>query len=392
MKHAAVIGGGIGGLSAAIGLRKAGWQVTVLERAIEPKPIGAGISLWPNALRALDELGVAAELAKLNVGQTVGGVRDSRGRWLSRWDATRFERLLGRPMLAVHRAELLEVLLAALPPETLRFGVEVQEVTEDGLVRWPGGELRADLVVGADGIQSGIRAALWPAHPAPVYSGSTAFRAVIEAPADQQLAGALGAGTEFGTVPLSGGRRYWFVSHRAPENTLHDDPKAFLRRLFGSWYEELREVIESTPAEVILQHDLYFLGTPLPSYVRGRVALLGDAAHAMPPFLGQGGCQAIEDAVVLAALAAQSENSTGTAHLLAEYDRQRRPRSQHVARSSVRTGRLGPQLRNPLAVGLRNTLLRAMPASLNIRAGAAAATWTPPRIAVGDQPPTNPAS
>lgn len=153
------------------------------------------------------------------------------------------------------------------------------------------------------------------------------------------------------------------------------DPKAYLRNRFGGWHEPIPDLIGATPPEALLHHDLYLLGTPLPSYVRGRVALLGDAAHAMPPFLGQGGCQAIEDAVVLAAALSTTDDVDAG---LKNYDEQRRPRSQSVVKSSVQAGKIGPQLRNPLAVAVRNGVFRLLPGALTARIGAGVSGWTPP--------------
>lgn len=378
-RHAVIVGGGIGGLCAAIGLRKAGWRVTVLERAREFTEIGAGITLWPNALRGLDALGLGGRIAPLLMPQAAGKLRDHTGRWLTRWDAARVERAFGRPLLAIHRAQFLDLLRDALPADTVHLGVEVTDVDRAGTVRWNGSAVGADLVVGADGVHSTVRAVCWPDHPGAAYCGSTGFRAVIHLPGRRELSGFIGKGVEIGLVPLTGERLYWYIAERAPRGTRHDDSRAHLLRRFAAWPEPIPELIERTPPHAILQHDLLALDSHLPSYVVGRVALLGDAAHAMPPFLGQGGCQAVEDAVVLAASLAQHDVGAG----LREYDRFRRPRSQAIARQSARAGRMGSQLANPIAVAVRNAAIRLLPSAMTARAAVKPAQWSAPTIGTG---------
>ncbi|HET6287776.1 MAG TPA: FAD-dependent monooxygenase [Amycolatopsis sp.] len=362
MRKAIVIGGGIGGLSAAIGLHGIGWEVIVLEQAPELTAVGAGISLWPNALRSLETLGV--HLGKLRE-QSSGGLHDREGRRITRWDAEAFRRHHGRPLAAIHRADLIGALRDTLPDGCVRTGVEVTDLDE----------LDADVLVAADGIHSTAREQLWPRHPGPVYSGSTAFRAVTTLPRQVELSTSWDDGAEIGVIPLHDGRVYWWASYVTEAGIRYEDPKAYLRNRFGGWHGPIPELIDATTPETLLHHDLHLLGTPLPSYVRGRVALLGDAAHAMPPFLGQGGCQAIEDAVVLAAALSATEDIDAA---LKSYDEQRRPRSQAVVKSSVRAGKMGPQLRNPLAVAVRNGVFRLLPGALTARIGAGVSGWTPP--------------
>ncbi|SFP04920.1 2-polyprenyl-6-methoxyphenol hydroxylase [Amycolatopsis arida] len=378
MPQAVVVGGGIGGLGAALGLRRAGWRVTVLERGAAGTDLGAGISLWPNALRGLRELGLGARLRPLLTPQRTGALRDRRGRVLAEVGGDVLERALGLPMVAIHRGQLLDLLRAALPAESLRYDAEVTGITPSGELRGAGTDLAgADLVVGADGIDSGVRAALWPAHPGTAYCGVTAFRAVVDPVPGAVMDGTWGPGAEFGAVPLVDGRLYWFVSLTAPEGLRPADRLAFLRTRLRDWHPGVHRILERTPPEAVLQHDVRVLAAPLDSYVRGRVVLLGDAAHAMAPFLGQGGCQAIEDAVVLAAELAR-EPDVPTA--LARYDRVRRPRTQGLARASELAGRFGHRVTNPVAVALRNTVLRLLPAAVAARGTMAAARWTPPRI------------
>ncbi|QKV75969.1 FAD-dependent monooxygenase [Amycolatopsis sp. Hca4] len=367
--HAIAVGGGIGGLAAAAGLHRVGWTVTVLEKAPEFGDVGAGISLWPNALRALDELGV--DLGERLAPQRDGGFRDRRGRRITRFDGAEFARRHGRSLGAIHRRDLIAALRDAVPAGSLRTGAEVTEVREDGTVRVGGEELRADLVVAADGIHSRVRHALFPDHPEPVYSGSTAFRGVAHLPGTP-LSTSFDRGTEVGVLPLSGGDVYWWLSTLAKPGT----GKADLEPAFANWHDPIPALMAATPPEAVLHHDLYYLGTPLPGYTRGRIALLGDAAHAMPPFLGQGGCQAIEDAVVLA----HAVSTQDMENALESYDRTRRPRSQRVVRESVRMGKLGPQLSNPVATALRTAALKCLPGTVTARVGAGITGWTPPRL------------
>ncbi|MFJ7218633.1 FAD-dependent monooxygenase [Amycolatopsis sp. NPDC098790] len=375
--HAVVVGGGIGGLSAAVGLHRVGWTVTVLEQAPEFGDVGAGISLWPNALRCLDELGI--DLTQHLAPQRDGGFRDKHGRRVTRFDAAAFERLHGRPLGAIHRKDLIAALKNAVPAESLRTNTTVTEVREDGRVRFAGGELQADVVVAADGINSPARRALFPDHPAPVHSGSTAFRGVTKFPG-ARLSTSFDRGTEIGVLPLTGDDVYWFVSYvTRPGSELPD-----LHQTTRDWHDPIPALIEATPEEAVLHHDLYYLATPLKTYVKGRVALLGDAAHAMPPFLGQGGCQAIEDAIVLA----HELSTKDPQQALEAYDRQRRPRSQKVVRESVRMGKLTSQLANPVAVKVRTALLKALPAKATVYIGREITGWQPPRLPRPDPPRT----
>ncbi|WP_410635429.1 FAD-dependent monooxygenase [Amycolatopsis sp. cmx-4-83] len=365
--HAVVVGGGIGGLAAAAGLHRVGWRVTVLERAPEFGDVGAGISLWSNALRCLDELGV--DLGERLAPQRDGGFRDRRGRRLTRWDSAAFERLHGRPLGAIHRRDLIKALKDAVPAGSLRTGTEVTEVREDGLVRFDGGEIKADLVVAADGIRSRVRHALFPHHPEPVYVGSAAFRGIAKLP-HTRLSTSFDRGTEVGVLPLTGDDVYWWICYVTEPGRHPGKPD------FGDWHDPIPALIDATPPEALLHHDLHHLGTPLPTYVRGRIALLGDAAHAMPPFLGQGGCQALEDAVVLA----HAMSTTDVLKGLKTYDEERRPRSQKVAKESVRMGKLGPQLTHPIATKLRTAAARLLPAKAAVRIGAGITGWRPPRL------------
>ncbi|GLY94986.1 hypothetical protein Acsp02_22410 [Actinoplanes sp. NBRC 103695] len=234
----------------------------------------------------------------------------------------------------------------------------------DGDVR-----IEADLVVGADGIRSAVREQLWPGVSRPVPIGVTAWRGIAPAwRGELPVAISWGRGAEFGIVPLEDGRIYWFAAVNATPGTAPSEVDS----RFSTWHEPIPALIAATGT--VLRDELACLDKPLPTYVQGRVVLLGDAAHAMTPNLGQGANQALEDAVVLAALA-------GRADVAAAYDRERRPRSQQVARASRTIGRFGQQLANPLAVAGRNALMRVVPPRFALRSMARYADWRPPPTA-----------
>ncbi|MFC6090549.1 FAD-dependent monooxygenase [Saccharothrix lopnurensis] len=360
---AVVVGGGLGGITAAVALRAVGWEVTVLERAPEFGEVGAGVGVMPNALRALARLGLADEVRRIGTPRVAGLVRDPGGRALVRVAGAGSDRVV-----AVHRADLHRVLRSALPEKCLVTATEVRSVEE----------VDADLVVAADGLRSGIRRELFPDHPGPVYAGTTGWRGVTGAgfPRDLEIGQTLGPGAEFGVLPLGDGRVCWYAATTAPEGARAADELAEVRRLVGGWHDPVAALLDATPPGTVLRHDIHELATPLPTYVRGRVALLGDAAHAMTPYLGQGACTAVEDGVVLAAMCARHDLPTA----LAEYDRQRRPRTQAVVRASRLVGRVGHRVRHPLVVKARNAVMRAVPAGVGLRGMTRFTGWTPPEL------------
>ncbi|WP_432042074.1 FAD-dependent monooxygenase [Streptomyces cadmiisoli] len=377
-RRAVVVGGGIGGLTAAVALHQAGRQVTVLERAPSSAPVGSALSLAPNSLRALDVIGVGDEIRHLAVWQGPGGLRTPGGRRLSRFDVAAATERFGEPLVLLHRATLVDALTARLPRGAVRTNAPAALVDPGGTdrparVTTPDGELTADLVVAADGIHSGIRRTLFPAHPGPVHAGFTTWRVVVPLPGVEFASHETwGRGRIWGTHPLKDGRVYAYAAAVAPAG-LHapDDERAELLRLFGDWHEPIPAVLAAVRPEDVLRHDVHHLARPLPAYHRGRVALVGDAAHAMPPNLGQGGNQAVEDAIVLAW---HSDD-------LAAYTAARLPRTTAVARQAVRVARLN-MMSNRAGIAVRNAAMAALSKAgpaLFLRSFDGIADWRPPQ-------------
>jgi len=369
--HAIVVGAGIGGLAAAIGLKRAGCTVEVYERARELKAVGAGITIQPNAVLALRHLGVGEEIVRAGqVLKPTAGLARADGTVLSQLDAAEGERLIaevGAPIVGIHRATLHDVMVAALGREHLRLGhtAEGYELTDSSVkVRFHGGEVReAELVVGADGIRSACRRQLL-GDGEPTYAGYFCWRGISPTRGElpQGWGGEVwGAGRRFGGCTVDGGRLYWFAVAQGPPGG--EDPKGSARAAVLKHFEDFvpmfRDVIAATPEEAIIRSDIADRPT-VTKWGEGRLTLLGDAAHPMTPNLGQGACQAIEDALVLATGIARGSD---VAAALRAYEAERQRRANAVVEAARRFGAIG-QWSNGAARWARDTLVRLTPASV----------------------------
>jgi 2-polyprenyl-6-methoxyphenol hydroxylase-like FAD-dependent oxidoreductase len=362
-RHAIVVGGGIGGLAASIALDKAGWEVDLFERQEQFAEIGASLTLWPNALAALDALGVGAEVRDASLTGFDGGFMTTDGRWLTRLNTEDVKERYGE-VVVLTRPDLLKLLLKAAPQQSLHPGTPVESVALDGTVTTNEGRHRADLVVAADGVWSVTRQHLWPEARTPRYTGVTAKRfntRVLDEPVPDG-AWVWGPGRSFGYTPLPGGRAYAYAMERAPSGGSGTDLGAF-----AYWREPIPRLIASVGEDGVLRHDV-FEGPLLKSYVKGRVALLGDAAHALQPSLGQGACLALEDAVTLGRYGGD----------LLGYDSARRRRTQRVLLVS-RMIMGAAHVSSPVTAWTRNVSMAAVPQALNLRMMKYDWAWRPGR-------------
>ncbi|MFI7222775.1 FAD-dependent monooxygenase [Nonomuraea angiospora] len=364
---AIIVGGGIGGLAAAVAFQRRGWEVEVLERAPEFTEVGAGLAIQPNGLRALDALGLGDSLRAGGLADPPAGVRSTSGGWLIRNDIDDLKRRFGQ-WVTVHRADLIDLLRSAVPVQALRPGTQVRRVRPDGTVLHGGGTSTADLVVGADGLHSVTRRSLWPHAPGPRYVGYTTWRLIAPPQPIEGSAETWGRGERFGHLPMPDGRVYCYLMANAPAAS--QAGLAELRERFARWHDPIPALLASAREDTVLQHDTYELPN-LRTYVRGKAAVLGDAAHAMTPNLGQGACQALEDAVALA----HAVDTLGMSPGLAAYDRARRPRTQLIVRRSRQVGAFA-HWTSPSLTALRDVAIPLLPRSFFERSLAPAYSWT----------------
>lgn len=347
-RKAIIIGAGVGGLAAAVGLRADGWDVEVRERAPGLPETGTALGMWPSALQALDAIGLGAAIRAQARAQAGGGFARADGSRIGDVDVAGLKRRTGDPVYLISRVPLLHTLAAPLDDGVIRFGETVEDVRElDGY----------DVVIAADGLNSRARKALFGSSYGTRYTGVTCWRGIVEGDTDQVVE-TWGTAARFGITPHTEGRTNWFACVRAPERaTAPEGELAELERHFGHWHADVRRVLDRVREEGgagVLRHDLHDLALPLPSYVSGRTALVGDAAHAMTPDLGRGACEALIDGVTLA--------GELTAHprvedALASYDAQRRVPTQRMARVARLMNRM---VHTPGIAPVRDTAMRLM--------------------------------
>lgn len=338
-KRIVVIGAGIAGLATAVALQRRGHNVTLIEERTDTSS-GAGISIWPNALAALDELELGDAVREAGGRVTAGAMRWRDGTWLRHPSPQRMVKALGEPLVVIGRSALTAVLADALAAGTLRTGVSAVALVSTGdgvrVTLSDSATLQADAVVGADGTHSMVARHLNGAlHNR--YVGYTAWRGVADCTIDPDVAGeVLGPAVEFGHVPLGADRTYWFATERTPAGGQAPHGElAYLRSRFAAWADPIPQVLAATDPGVVLRNDLYDRDDAR-QWSRGPVVLVGDAAHPMRPHLGQGGCQGLEDAAILARFV--GDDAVDLSGAFARFVAFRRPRVRSLVRESKLLG------------------------------------------------------
>jgi 2-polyprenyl-6-methoxyphenol hydroxylase-like FAD-dependent oxidoreductase len=364
-KRALVIGAGPGGLCAALALRGVGYEPLVFERWRHGEA-GSGLTLWPNAFLALKYLGVAEEVSRASLGTEAIAMRTWDGKTLFRLaceDETANAEIQGAALL---RSELIEVLVRRLGEDSIRYGRSCVGYREDQdrvtALFNDGSEKDGDLLVACDGIRSELRRKIG----GPVnlrYAGYTVWRGVADFCVSRVGLTSIGRGAQFGLFPMTRGRTYWFASANAREGGANAQPrKRELIDRFRLWHEPIADVIEATEESRIVCTDIYD-HQPFKRWSAGRLTLLGDAAHPSTPTMGQGACQAIEDAVVLAECMKEFPDVPRALKL---YESLRSKRTGSITVQSRRFGQMGC-LTNRLVCWLRDQLIKNIPGSLRVR-------------------------
>lgn len=368
-----VVGGGIGGLVLARALARLGVGVDVVERAPTLRAVGAGITLGANAMRVLGELGIGDAVAARGMVMHAGAITDARGRALSEQSFDELEARWGHAY-AIHRGALHEVLADGL--ERVGAGVRIVcDATVAQLREHEGIGVEATLadgerrlyraVIGADGARSTVRQLVFGDNP-PRYAGYTCWRWTGALDGLERGVEMWGRGARTGLVSIAPGLVYAFFVANAPQGTPADPRNgrvACVRERFAGFGGDIPRVLAAMGDDdaPLLHHDIEEIEQR--PWVRGSIALLGDAAHAMTPNFGQGAAMAIEDAIVLAReLVAHRDARTA----LVAYEGRRRPRVEDIQRGARRLGVIG-QWQSPVAAWARDLAIRLSPASTAMR-------------------------
>ncbi|HEY3809850.1 MAG TPA: FAD-dependent urate hydroxylase HpxO [Acidimicrobiales bacterium] len=339
--NVAVVGGGLGGLATALALRNAGHHPVVYEQTPEFRPVGAGISLWPNGVKVLNLLGLGEQLATLSGQMEKMAYADASGDPLTMFSLAPVYDTVGQRAWPVARAALQDLLVRAVGPERIRLGTRAVAVDSDAEAARvcfdDGSRVRADLVVAADGTHSILRE--WVVgRPVPgTYVGYVNYNTITAC--DDRICPPhtwltwVGDGQRASVMPVGGDSLYTFFDVPAPLEVANaaerPAPIDELRKAFAGWAPAVQHLLGGLDAGRVNRVLIYDLPT-LPTWHRGRVVLIGDAGHAMSPDLGQGGCQALEDALVLVHYLTSTNRSVPDA--LARYQQERLPRTAEIVR------------------------------------------------------------
>lgn len=333
-----IIGAGIGGMSAAIALERAGFETEVYEAVAEMKPVGAAISVWPNGVKCLNSLGLKQPLRALSGNMAWMAYHDARsGAPLTRFSLAPLVQQTGEYPAPVSRAGLQAMLLDNYGRTRVRFGRRVThaEQTSQGVTAFfaDGSEAAGDLLVAADGTHSMLREAVLGERVTRRYAGYVNWNGLITAdeaiaPTDQWTT-FVGDGKRVSLMPIAGNRFYFFFDVPLPAGLAQDRTtlRADLSGYFAGWAEPVQRLIAQLDPLTTNRVEIHDTD-PFTRFVRGRMALLGDAAHSTTPDIGQGGCAAMEDAVVLAQTLAT--HSLGVEDALLRYEARRLDRTRDL--------------------------------------------------------------
>lgn len=358
-----IIGAGIAGLTMGIALTQQGSGVRLYEGADQIKPVGAGIAMANNAMQIFSKMGVSARIAASGHRISRMRITDEALRDLSVANLDAYERRYGVCNLAIHRGALQQILAETLGYEHIHLSKRlriVDQVSEGCLLHFDDGtSADSRYLIGADGIRSVVRAQVFSRGQIR-FSGQKCWRGVCDYPFGagylHEAVEAWGRGKRFGFVRIDDRRVYWYAVLTASGE---GEPAVDLSECFAGFHPDVTDIIQRTDRSQVYFSDINELAS-LGRWNKGRVCLIGDAAHAMTPNMGQGACQAVEDAYVLGRLLAESDDVAGAFN---RYYALRKQKVSALARQSRATG-LVSQLQHPVAAWLRNRAMRMAPARM----------------------------
>ncbi len=363
MQEAIIIGGGIAGLSAAIALQKVGIECKVYEKAPEIRAVGAGIVMASNALQVFGNLGLAENIINAGAALAEFTISNEKFQPIQNMSQNWIREKYGFGNIAIHRADLQKVLIEALGKEHLLLGKDFDyfEQAEKKVTAFfkDGSMVAGKFLLGADGIHSAVRHQLFPNIPYR-YTNQTCWRGITNIPVPDFLQNkaieAWGNQRRFGIVPVNKEKIYWFaVLTEKPGGK--DEPsrlKEHLKEIFSSFHPYVKELIGETPLDQIIRNDLYDF-KPIKKWHNGRVSLIGDAAHATTPNMGQGGCQAVEDAWALFNIFSQTKIPE------IAFERFRKKRFAKTSKITNQSFFLGEMAHWKYGRSIRNAFLKLMP-------------------------------
>lgn len=343
---AIVIGAGMGGLTAAIAMKQVGYEVEIYDRVSELRPAGAGISLWSNGVKVLNRLGLGAKLADIGGRMQRMSYVNKIGKVLNDFSLQPIVDAVGQCPYPVARTDLQQMLLDAIGADNVQLNsrcVGVEQTADSVTAVFDDGQrATGDVVVGADGTHSIVRGVVLGQTVERQYVGYVNFNGLV--PASDRLAPRhswviyVGDGQRASMMPIGGDRFYYFFDVPLPKGAEPiGDIGTELSHYFGGWLAPVQNLIQDLDASRTNRVEIHYLD-PLPTFVNGRIALLGDACHSTAPDLGQGGCQAIEDAWVLTN--ALLTTNISVADALRRYDAARRPRTADITLKALKRAQM----------------------------------------------------
>lgn len=360
-KKIAIIGGGIAGLTFSLCLQQKNYSFHIFEKKSDINEIGAGISVFPNALKVLKSIGLIDEVLASSGAMKTMHLRTNSGKFLLSTESN-----YDLPTICMHRADLHRILLKHSKAE-IHTGHELSEIKqkEDGrieLLFTNGNTFEADMIVGADGINSIVRNYVI-GDGKPTYQGYNCWRGVVRSDFETGYGSeTYGLGKRVGIVPIKDGYYAWWATVNEDQNETDDTEgvKNKLKRHFGNWHHPIPELMAAT--ENILKNSIS--DRPITrGWHKGNVVLLGDAAHPTTPNLGQGGCMAMEGAYLLARCI---EQYGITKKAFERYESLQFPRAKQIVEGALQLGKIG-QLENPILASIRNFLFWITPSSRAVK-------------------------